>query len=310
MTYYDEIRKKVAALPIAFQEKGIVKNALNGIETESLLFTYEGSKFIYVEGKKGVTLGWDPDTCKLGEQVTDVLKSYFEERQEYYASNREELWEYYEEEIRKAEAAGDYTKIEKLKEDREEDLEGLKEPEEEFHSFDAFMECWNQYLKYCLSPLRQADIGPMLAEVDSNYLKKDMTYDTFIEELKLTPFSLPTEDEWEYLCNGGTRTLFRWGDSLKEEMNEMFETGQIGGGESKLLTQPNMFGLFISYNSYKYELIDSLEYTKGGDGGCSLCGGDGLICVAPCYTAFYRAKLKKNDRLSRTFYSFRRIVRL
>lgn len=43
MNKYDGIRKKVAALPLLFQEQGIVKNALNGIETESLLLTYDGA---------------------------------------------------------------------------------------------------------------------------------------------------------------------------------------------------------------------------------------------------------------------------
>ena len=32
---------------------------------------------------------------------------------------------------------------------------------------------------------------------------------------------LATEDEWEYLCNGGARTLFRWGDTLCDVLPEM-----------------------------------------------------------------------------------------
>lgn len=33
----------------------------------------------------------------------------------------------------------------------------------------------------------------------------------------------------------------------------------------------------------KNEIIDNTSYTKGGDGGCSFCGGDGAVYVLPCY---------------------------
>lgn len=81
--------------------------------------------------------------------------------------------------------------------------------------------------------------------------------------------------------------------------------------EKTILEQPNMLGLFIAYDSYKNEIIDNISYTKGGDGGCSLCGGDGAICVLPCYTAFYRQPV--NERypgLSKNYYCYRRIIRL
>ncbi len=83
------------------------------------------------------------------------------------------------------------------------------------------------------------------------------------------------------------RTLFRWGDTLCDVLPEIFNVGCVSDvREKSILEQANMLGLFIAYNSYKYEIIDNTMYVKGGDGGCSLCGGDGAIYVLPCYTAF------------------------
>ncbi len=75
---------------------------------------------------------------------------------------------------------------------------------------------WNENMTSCLSPLRTADIGDMLVEVDNRYLDPDApTLSWAVRALKEGPFTLATEDEWEYLCNGGTRTLFQWGDVLR-----------------------------------------------------------------------------------------------
>ena len=121
--------------------------------------------------------------------------------------------------------------------------------------------------------------------------------------------SLTTEDEREYLCNGGTRTLFQWGDALKDALSEIYSVSNEK--EKPLLNQPNMLGLFIAYNSYRCEIIDSALWTKGGDGGGSLCGGDGTIYVLPCYTAFYRYEIHEGKYgLSKKYYCYRRIIRL
>ena len=133
--------------------------------------------------------------------------------------------------------------------------------------------------------------------------------------MKKGPFTLATEDEWEYLCNGGARTLFRWGDTLDEVMSEIYNVGAVSNVKEKnILEQSNMLGLFIAYNSYKNEIIDHTMYTKGGDGGCSLCGGDGAIYVLPCYTAFYRHPVHTHSayehRLSKHYFCYRRVIRL
>ena len=221
----------------------------------------------------------------------------------------------YQEQIDEAEENGDSVKADELRAELEEELEHMNKDIEEkgYASWEGFLAKWNEHLSGCLSPLRTADIGDMIVEVDSHYLDEDApSLEQAVLSLKQGPFTLPTEDEWEYLCNGGTRTLFRWGDTLSDVMTEIFQVGAVGETrENTILEQPNMLGLFIAYDSYKNEIIDNTSYTKGGDGGCSLCGGDGAIYVLPCYTAFYRHPV--NERCSgllKNYFCYRRIIRL
>ena len=41
-----------------------------------------------------------------------------------------------------------------------------------------------------------------------------MDYDALLNQLEQQGLSLPTADEWAYLCGGGCRTLFPWGDGV------------------------------------------------------------------------------------------------
>ena len=48
------------------------------------------------------------------------------------------------------------------------------------------------------------------------------------------------------------------------------------------------FGLSIAYDPYKMEVIDNKSFSKGGDGGCNICGGFGeflgYLSCSPYYT--------------------------
>ena len=214
--------------------------------------------------------------------------------------------------IDRARAGGDAEHEEKLRLELAEELEAVEEEMKGYRSWEEFMITWNEHLSQCLSPLRTADIGDMIVERDSRYLEEDAaSLDQAVRSLKKGAFTLPTEDEWEYLCNGGARTLFRWGDTLEDILTEIYNIGTCQENTASILNQPNMLGLYITYDSYKIEIIDDLQYKKGGDGGCSLCGGDGAIYVLPCYTAFYRDPIHEYESvLSKGYYSYRRIVRL
>lgn len=317
----DQIRTRIEALKMNFRFIKTVKTSMNGIERETWLLEYEGDQFIFVAGQKNVTLGWDVDQCLLGEGVLEGLREEFDLGCDYYQEQRIELQEDYQEQILEANTDGDSTKAQELESELQEELENLDEEikEKGHSSWESFIVKWNEYLSECLSPLRTVDIGDMIVEVDSHYLEKDApSLSQAVASLKEGSFTLATEDEWEYLCNGGTRTLFRWGDLLNNDIREKIysngcavDYGEDNKSKSSVLDQPNMFGLFIAYNSYKYEIIDHTRYVKGGDGGCSICGGDGPIYVLPCYTAFYRQEAYESRYgLSKDYYSYRRIIRL
>lgn len=314
----NNIRLRIEALGIDFQFIKPIQTGAKGEERDTWLLEYEGSQFIFVPGQKNVTLGWDVEKCPLGSGLLEGLKEEFAAGCHYYKEELKDYRKYYEEQIEKAQQKGELEKADELRQEMAEELEMMEEDIEEkgYTSWENFMEKWNQNLSQCLSPLRTADIGDMLVEVDSRYLEEDVpSLEQAILSLKKGPFTLATEDEYEYLCNGGARTLFRWGDTLEDVMEEIFNVGSVSNPmERKILEQPNALGLFMAYNSYKNEIIDNTAYTKGGDGGCSLCGGDGAIYVLPCYTAFYRNPMceiyERPYGLSKNYFCYRRIVRL
>ena len=248
-----------------------------------------------------------------------VLKSLLEEfslGHEHYQNELEEIKSDYQEQIKQAEADSDAAKAEELRSELSEQSENLKEEMSEggYTAWEDFMSKWNEHLSQCLSPMRTADIGDMIVEVDSRYIEGEaLSLEQAVCSLKKGPFTLATEDEWEYLCNGGTRTLFRWGDTMDNVITEIYNIGTSNQSEEKsILGQPNMLGLLIAYDSYKNEIIDHTLYTKGGDGGCSLCGGNGAIYVLPCYTAFYRQSMDDFDdtSLEDGYFCYRQIIRL
>ncbi len=209
--------------------------------------------FIYIPGKKGMTLGWDTKQCPLAPAVLAEFRRYYEEEANWKVKEILEDIALYQKKL-----AGELSDKE-----RGEWEQALGWAEEALEEARAKGQTWEDYLRDLLdeldastSPLRTADIPPMLAE--------RWAWST-PEEIE-PPFDLPTEDEWEYLCSGGVHTLFPWGDTLELEpiYNETFDK------DTK-----NAFGLVIGNGSRAERVSGSRWRLKGDDGGCFLCGGEG-----------------------------------
>ena len=157
------------------------------------------------------------------------------------------------------------------------------------------------------SPVRQASIKPMFVERSlislgdkENY---ELTYEDAIKPIIENGFSIPTEDEYEYLCGAGIKSLFKFGHKFESNMKLAHYDSE------NTLEEPNMFGLHIAYDPYYWELVlDDRPLLKGGDGGRALCGDCGLILGYLSTSPYYRSFYTKYIRTEFTF--ARRIIRI
>ena len=144
------------------------------------------------------------------------------------------------------------------------------------------------------------------------WLCHPMTYPEFqrslLWELAAT---LPTADEWAYLCGGGCRTLFPWGDGLDYAMHLHHFESEEDRGKPYDMEQPNFFGLSIAYAPYKRELIDGKTLTTcGGDGGCNICGGMGpLLGYLPC-SPHCKPEVREDNEIHNDYDFFRPVIRV
>ena len=144
------------------------------------------------------------------------------------------------------------------------------------------------------------------------WLCHPMTYPEFQRSLLWeVAASLPTPDEWAYLCGGGCRTLFPWGDGLDYAMHLHHFESEEEQGKLYDMEQPNFFGLSIAYDPYKRELVDGKTLTTcGGDGGCNICGGMGpLLGYLPC-SPHCKPEVREDNEIHNDYDFFRPVIRV
>lgn len=354
----ERIVKLLSELNVPFEFAGMKIFSAHGVESETALLEWQGRKFVFVPGRKSVILGWNSgiDSMDEGtrreigdgfEEVVDPLTWWRKQLAEAKAFNQEYVDEY---ERRVAEL----------------EAEPATEPDERLLAFYS-MDGLNAYINEHTSPIRTADIPPMIVEcalnevgllpvgyvdrgkgvhqVEEDYLEQveDYLYEFNTEyvmseysetcrfqrseddpmvyhiyafdyttredlqaKLQEDGFTLLTEDQWEYLCGAGQRTLFPFGGRFDEEIRyaHLSTTGE------NVLEQPNGLGVTIAYDPYKYEIVDSECLVKGGDGGSALCGGEPFIYMMLPLAAYWRdataIELAEDEDLATGYYFYRR----
>ena len=142
-------------------------------------------------------------------------------------------------------------------------------------------------------------------------LYQDTDYETLLRHLEQQGLSLATADEWAYLCGGGCRTLFPWGNDLDESMHLYHFERPEDRGKPYDMEEPNFFGLSIAYDPYKREVVKGERLTTcGGDGGCNICGGCGLfVGYLPC-SPHYKPGVQEHNQLDGMYDFYRPIIRV
>lgn len=160
------------------------------------------------------------------------------------------------------------------------------------------------------------------------------THAELAAEFATSHFRFPTSDEWEFACGSGSSTLFRWGDHVpcdryptdispleaawRREWVLSLGTLEppVEGFNSDWNThrQPNAFGLLIASDPYKYELMEEIGTTRGGDGGSMICGGVGFFMGwLPLAAAYFEEHSCKHDptaSIAQGFTIWRRVLDL
>lgn len=275
------------------------------------LFSKGGSEFVFVPGDT-VTLGWEHFVDGLNEESAEDLQSDLEE---FGQDNVEDF-------LRSLMTPVHQAQIAPMLVERQ-----LNEIGWEPISFDdprllAHPEWLEEFQKNRSVSLNI--VGNVRFDLKNGqhfaYLYHDTDYTQFKEDLHKQGFALPTADEWAYLCGGGCRTLFPWGDSFDYDMKLYHFTSFEEENDSRPydMELPNFFGLSIAYDPYKNEVVEAAKASfRGGDGGCFICGGAGLMLgFLGCSPHFNTDSLYEDDdindgeTLNGDYDFYRRIIRL
>lgn len=285
--------------------------------TFTAVFKYKESEFVFVPGAT-VTLGYEGLPKNLSNETLEGLK--------YCLENLNDLDTVLEEYIRDNFSKLRKVTIKPMLVERELQTVAWKKSDlEELKEYDSdLLKDYNEF--------KSSDYNRLTLDETARFTKVEddieielysvVTYDELCENLKEEGFSLANLDEWEYLCGGGCRTLFPWGDDLDYNMNLLYFSKE--GNDKYDLEEPNFFGLSIAYDPYKMEIVGEDDYVfKGGDGGCNICGGYGdFLGYLPCSPYYTQEHINSinilddcvvneyDDELNGDFNFYRRIIRI
>lgn len=272
------------------------------------VFEKDGREFVFVSGDT-VTLGWDHFAVGLGPDSREELDDLFQEW-EMEPRDPEEL-------IRESMAPVRQVRIGPMLAGREleelcwepvkmDDPRLTAHPDwlKEFRDF-----AWSDHVSLELHQSARIERTEKGFQI---WIYHDMDYDTLLNQLEKQGLSLPTADEWAYLCGGGCRTLFPWGDGIDYSMHlHWFEDMEEDEDRPYDMEEPNFFGLSIAYDPYMREIVKAEQFTTcGGDGGCNICGGMGMFLgYLPC-SPHSKPEVQEDKELNGDYDFYRPMIRV
>ena len=280
-----------------------------GITTESAVFEYEGSNFVFVPGDN-VTLGWNEFSQGMDNDTKNELLEAFEEYE--LEITIEEFLNSCTSPVRQV-TVNPMLVEQKFQEYGYERVDIDSDIITKNKSWTETLENAKMQRYSCVNIAEQVRFsyinGKWVADIYN-----DITYAQLLKSIHIQGFSLPTFDEWEYLCGGGCRTLFPWGDSFDFSMKLRYFDYNNKTNAPYDLEQPNFFGLSIGFDPYKCEILESENSSdiiqKGGDGGCNVCGGMGIVMgYLPC-SPYYIQEKDMYMEINSDYDFIRRIIRL
>ncbi|QQO10241.2 SUMF1/EgtB/PvdO family nonheme iron enzyme [Breznakiella homolactica] len=233
-----------------------------GLSTETAVYLNNGDEFVFVPGGR-VVLGWNSISEGIDSRsARELLESFgFESVRTLHAYLAARMSP-----VRSADIPP--MLVERVP--REIGWHRVSPDDPEFSKNKVFRETLEKFINSKRNEkvipkalrLRKKD-GEITAE-----LYKPVSYKELISSSAAAGFRLPTEDEWEYFCGGGCRTIWRWGDSFNYGYRLRYFGSNRSAGGNYDLEKPNQFGLRIANDPCCYEvLMDSEVLLKGGDGG-------------------------------------------
>lgn len=271
------------------------------------VFERDGREFVFVPGDT-VTLGWEQFAVGLNQESREELEYLFREW-EMEQPDPEEL-------IRESMAPVRQAAIGPMLVGRE-----LEELCWELVTMDdprltAHPDWLKQFREFAWSDLDSLTMhqSARIERTEKGFqicIYNRTDYDELLAGLEKQGLSLPTADEWAYLCGGGCRTLFPWGDGMDYSMHlHHFESPE---DEDKPfdMEEPNFFGVSIAYDPYMREVVKAEQFTTcGGDGGRSICGGLGIFLgFLPC-SPHYKPEVQEDKELNGDYDFYRPIIRV
>ena len=272
------------------------------------IFKKDGREFVFVPGDT-VTLGWEHFAVGLNQESREELDYLFQEW-EMEPQNPEEM-------IRESMASVRQAVIGPMLVGRElEELcwEPVKMDDPRLTAHPDWLKEFRDFAWSDSSslPLHQSARIERTEKGFQICIYNRTDYDELLAGLETQGLSLPTADEWAYLCGGGCRTLFPWGDGLDYSMRlHWFEDMDEDENRPYDMEEPNFFGLSIAYDPYMREVVQADRLTTcGGDGGCNICGGLGpFLGFLPC-SPHCKPEVQEDNELNGDYDFYRPIIRV